>query len=141
MRPSPQPPSRQQRAALRAHHGLGYMRIDLVSVGIVVQKQHRRHERRDEGKHGPVGGIAKGVDVVHNPADEEGLMRREEPHPQHEQYARYAVDGTDVGQIPELVVVSDHDELLVLCDGPRKCMLSPTMNDQLSCCFAYRTEW
>lgn len=85
------------------------MRIDLVSVGIVVQKQHGRHKGSDEGKHGPVGGISEGVDVVHDSTDEEWLVGGQQPHPKHEEYARYAVDGAKVGQIPELVVVGAHD--------------------------------
>lgn len=56
--------------------------------------------------------VAVGVDVVHDPADEEWLVRNQEPHPQHEQYARYAVHGAEVGQIPELVVTgAAHCEL------------------------------
>ena len=49
--------------------------------------------------------VAVGVDVVHYATDEERLVRDEEPHPQHEQYARYAVQGTEVGQTPQLVVI------------------------------------
>ena len=56
-----------------------------------------------------MGGIAVGVDIVHDPTDEEWLVCGEEPHPQHEHYARYAVNGAKVGHTPELVVVGAHD--------------------------------
>jgi len=107
MRRRSQPPTTtaiaQQRIAL--HQRFCYLRIDLVPVGVVVQKEYGGRKGRHEHPHGAMRRVAVGVDVIHYATDEEWLVRDEEPHPQHEQYARYAVQGTEVGQTPQLVVI------------------------------------
>lgn len=100
-----------------------------MSVGVIVQEQHGRHKGRDEGKHGAVGGIPECVDIVHDSTDKEGLMRRQQPHPKHEQDARYAVHGAKVGQVPELAVVGAHDVYILRVAGIPEKMFSRLLSD------------
>jgi len=103
-------PSEQQRVGTTATTAqmLHYLSIELMSIGVIIQIRNRCREGCHKGPHGPKGRGTVGINVVHYSAHEEGLMRYQEPYPQHEQYARYTVNGAYVGQLSELLVVGCH---------------------------------